>query len=387
MASRLRVTAHDEPGWNYALWRSAFHEITEALGASYMVYNQRVVPVTYGKDRQSEYWTLRRGVGMTDVSGERTTEIAGPDAERLMDLVMPRPMTKFNPGRAMYGLLCRPDGRLLCDGVLVRPAPDRFWYISALGDVEPWLVAHAAGLDVQISDPHVSALAVQGPKSLDVLAAACDGGLPDEFKYFAARHVVMGGQDVLITRTGWTGELGFEVYLPRAGLDGPALWRHIENKGAPFGIKVVGLDAMDIRRIEAGILLNGADMDATLNPFQAGLGGFIDMTKPDFIGKAAFEDADRTLLVSGLFCADDEPLTGGARLEGDEDVGWITAAAYSPYLKSGTAIVRLRRAVAIDADRLTVETRKAGQAPARLATLPLYDAEHRIVRGLDTEIP
>ena len=292
MASRLKVTVHDEPGWNYALWRSAFHDVTEALGASYMVYNQRVVPVSCGKDRETEYWALRRGVAMTDVSGERTTEIVGPDAERLMDLVMPRPMTKFNPGRAMYGLLCRPDGGVLCDGVLVRPAPDCFWYISALGDVESWLLANATGLD-----------------------------------------------------------------------------------------------AMDIRRIEAGILLNGSDMDASLNPFQAGLGNFIDMTKPVFVGKSALEEADRTPLVSGLLCADDEPLTGGVLFEGDEDVGWVTAAAYSPYLQSGTAIVRLRRAVAIGSNSLTVETRKAGHAPSRLATLPLYDAEHRIVRGLDTAVP
>jgi aminomethyltransferase len=387
MASRLRVTVHDEPGWNYAIWRSAFHEVTEARGASYMVYNQRAVPVTYGEDREAGYWALRRGVVMTDVSGEKTTEIAGPDAERLMERALPRPMSKFNPGRAMYGLLCRPDGGLLCDGVLVRPAPDRFWYVSAMGEDEAWLRALSIGLEVEISDPDVSALAVQGPKSLDVLAAACDRGLPDEFKYFAAAPVVMGGQEVLISRTGWTGELGWEVYLPRAGHDGPALWRHIEAAGEPVGLVVGSIDAMDIRRIEAGILLYGADMDASLNPFQAGLGDFVDMTKPDFIGKSALEGADRTPLVRGLLCPDDEPLTGGALFEGEEEVGWVTAAAFSPYLQSGTAIVRLRRAVDLDAPSLIVETRRRGRAPARLAALPLYDVEHRIVRGLDREIP
>ncbi len=312
MALRLRVTTHDEPGWNYALWRSAFHGITEALGASYMVYNQRVVPVTYGRDREAEYWALRRGVVMTDVSAEKTIEITGPDAERLMDRAMPRPMSMLEPGRALYGPICRPDGGLLCDGVLVRPASDRFWYVSGSGDVEGWLLALSIGLDATVSDPDVSVLAVQGPKSLEVLAAACDGGPPEAIKYFTNARVAMGGQEVLITRTGWTGELGFEVYLPRAGHNGAALWRHIEAAGAPHGITVCGLDAMDIRRIEAGILLFAADMDASLNPYQAGLGGFVDMTKPDFIGKAALVGADRTPLVRGLLCPDGEPVVGGA---------------------------------------------------------------------------
>lgn len=387
MASRLRLTVHDEPGWNYAIWRSAFHEVTEALGASYMVYNQRAVPVTYGKDRKAEYWALRRGVVMTDVSGEKTTEITGADAERLMDRAMPRPMTKFNPGRAMYGLFCQPDGGLLCDGVLVRPAPDHFWYIGGQGEVGAWLLALSIGLDVEISDPDVSALSVQGPKSLDVLAAACDRDLPDEFKYFAVAPVVMGGQEVLISRTGRTGELGFDVYLPRTGHDGPALWHHIEAAGAPFGIVVGSIDAMDIRRIEAGILLYGMDMDGSLNPFQAGPGDFVDMTKPDFIGKAAIEAGDRTLLIRGLLCPDGEPLIGGTLYDGEEEVGRVTAAAFSPYLKSGTAIVRLRRDLTLESDGLAVETRERDRASARLSALPLYDPEHRIVRGLDTEIP
>jgi len=387
MSLRLKVTTHDEPGWNYALWRSSFHEITEALGASYMVYNQRAVPVDYGGDREAEYWALRRAVVMTDVSGERAIEVSGPDAERFMDIVMPRPMTIFNPGRAMYGLLCRPDGGIFCDGVLVRPAPDRFWYIGALGAVEDWFLALSTGFDVKISDPDVSVLAVQGPKALDVLAAACDEGPPDNFKYFDVTKVTMCGQEVMISRTGWTNELGFEIYLPRTDNDGYAIWRHIEKVGAPFGIVVCGLDAMDIRRIEAGIFLNGSDMDKSTNPFQAGLGGFIDMAKPDFIGKSALEKADRSLLVCGLICPTEEPLIGGVLFVGDKDIGWVTAAAYSPYLECGTAIVRLRQALSLESDAITVEARNSSRVGAQLATLPLYDAEHRIVRGLDTEFP
>jgi glycine cleavage system aminomethyltransferase T len=129
MTTRLRTTEENESGWNYGLWRSAFHDVTKSLGASYVAYNQRVVPARFHRDRFEEYWALRRGVVMTDVSAEKTTEIAGPDAQVLMDRVMPRKMTTFKVSRAMYGVLCRPNGGVLCDGVLLRPSPDRFWSV------------------------------------------------------------------------------------------------------------------------------------------------------------------------------------------------------------------------------------------------------------------
>ena len=387
MLSRLRVTAWDEPGWNYGLWRSAFHDVTEALGASYAAYNQRVVPATYGRDRYEEYWSLHRGVVMTDVSAEKTTEITGSDAEKLMDRVMPRAMSSFRPGRAMYGVLCRTDGGVLCDGVLVRLGSNRFWYVGGQGDAESWLLAHAKGFDVDVNDPDVSVLSIQGPRDLDVLAAACDGGVPDKFTYFTVANVVMGGQRVLITRTGWTGELGFEVYVRRGFEDGPSLWHHLEQAGAPFGITVGALDAMDIRRIEAGILLCGSDMDVTMNPFQAGLGDFIDLDKPEFVGKAALEHADRTLLLRGLLSPDGEPVTGGGLYAEKKAIGRVTAAAYSPYLESGTALVRLRPEHSRNSNELLVDSRAGGPITATFTPLPMYDHARRIVRGLDAPIP
>jgi len=248
-------------------------------------------------------------------------------------------------------------------------------------------MAHASGLDVEISNPDVSVVSVQGPKAIDVLAAACDAGAPEAFNYFSVRQVEMGAQPVVISRTGWTGELGFEVYLARLHRDGPALWRHIEQKGSPFDIIPGGLDAMDIRRIEAGILLCGADMDVSINPYQAGLGDFVDMGKPEFVGKAALQSADRALLVHGLTCADDEPVPGGGLFLGDELIGRVTAAAFSPYLESGIAIVRLHQGCNDNLVELEIETRRDSRAPANLVRLPMYDEEHRIVRGLDTSTP
>ena len=383
MTSRLSTTEQDQPGWNYGLWRSAFHEVTAALGATYVAYNQRVVPASFHRDRFEEYWALRRGVVMTDVSAERTTQIAGPDAQTLMDRVMPRKMSMFRAGRAMYGILCRPDGGILCDGVLLRPAADRFWYVGGQGDAESWFMAHATDLDVLISDPDVSVVSIQGPKSLQVLDAVCDAGAPEGFDYFCVNQVEMGGQRVVVSRTGWTGELGFEVYLPRAQGEGAALWRHIEQAGAPFGIIAGGLDAMDIRRIEAGILLCGADIDTSINPFQAGLGDFIDMNKAQFVGKQALLTANRTRRVHGVVCGDGEPIVGSDVFVADERVGWVTAAAFSPHLEAGTAIMRSTQDLDYGAVELDVAVRSGGRAVARPSPLPMYDAAHRLVRGLE----
>ncbi|MBM3583497.1 MAG: aminomethyl transferase family protein [Alphaproteobacteria bacterium] len=172
MIPRLKVTAHNEPGWNYNLWKSAFHPITERLGAGYMVYNQRIVPVSFNDDRMEGYWALRRDAIVIDASAEKAIEIAGPDAEAPLDRAMTRDLTRLKPGRALYALVFWKDGGLVSDGVLLRLAHDRFWYVSGCGEVQAWLTALGMGMNVRVSDPDVSVLAIQGPEALDVLAAA-----------------------------------------------------------------------------------------------------------------------------------------------------------------------------------------------------------------------
>jgi aminomethyltransferase len=322
-------------------------------------------------------------------TGERPTEIAGPDAEELCNKLFTRNCSTLKPGRAGYGLLLYPDGGILCDGILMRLERDRFWYVQADGPVYSWLVAHAVGMNVTIRDPRSWVAQVQGPRSLDVLAAASDDGLPPGFSYFAVARVRFGGQPVIVSRTGWTGEMGFEWYtLPdEAPVDGERLWSHILEAGRPFGLGICGLDSMDIRRIEAGILNNLSDMDATMNPFEAGLGSFVDMSKADFIGKRALEGADRGLLLHGLQCPEGEPLTGG-ELTGDGiQIGRVTAAAWSPFLKCGTAIVRLEEAQMAKASEVKVRLRSGPLAIARLVELPMYDTEKAIPRGADRTIP
>lgn len=388
LLKRNVVASFDEGGWNYGIWGGPYHTLHQRRGAKYCVYNCRLMAVDQGGDRFEEYWKLRREAALTD-TGERPTEIAGPDAEAFCNKVFTRNCSTLKPGRAGYGLLLYPDGGILCDGILMRLAPDRFWYVQAEGPVYSWFVAQAQGLNVTIRDPKSWVAQVQGPRSLDVLAAACDDGLPEKFSYFSVARARFGGQPVLISRTGWTGEVGFEFYtLPEeAPVDGEALWAHVLKSGERFGLSVCGLDSMDIRRIEAGILNNISDMDETMTPYQAGLGDFVDMRKADFIGKAALQRADMGVQLFGLQCQAGEPYSGGEVMAADRVIGRVTAAAWSPYLQCGTAIVRLASTQDRQAKDLTVRLRDGTMQPAHLVDLPMYDTAKAIPRGLDTAIP
>ena len=169
-------------------------------------------------------------------------------------------------------------------------------------------------MNVAISNPGSWVSQVQGPRSMDILAAALDNGAPDDFRYFDVREATIGGQRVFVSRTGWTGELGWEFYtIPDANheFDGPALWRRLQKAGSPFGMIESGLDSMDIRRIESGILNNGSDTTTAMRPYQAGLGMFVNLDKPDFIGKEAMASKDRCPLIYDIKCDAAEPMIGG----------------------------------------------------------------------------
>ena len=245
-------------------------------------------------------------------------------------------------------------------------------------------------MDVEISDPGSWVSQVQGPRSMDILAAALDGGAPEDFHFFDVRQASIGGQRVLISRTVWTGELGWEFYTvpgPDGGFDGPALWRRLQQAGAPCGMIESGLDSMNIRRIEAGILNNGSDMDPSMTPFQAGLGMFVDLDKPDFIGKEAMAGRDRRTLIYGIRCEDAEPMTGTTVLRNEGEAGLVTAAAWSPYLEYGIGYARMAEPGNWDGAAVTVIGVDGLAHPAELLELPYYDADKHIARGLDTEIP
>jgi len=360
--------------------RSPFFGFYDSPQARYGVYNQRLYPLDLGGDTVAEYGKLRRAAMLYDVP-ERPLEIRGPDAVRLLEKVFARRCGNLGVHRAGYGLACDANGGLLMDGVLLRLAEDRFWYVMADGEFLPWLEAHAIGMDVRVFDPEVWVLQVQGPRSLEILRAIADPAPPADWKYFAVAETTIAGQPVVLSRTGWTGELGFEIYTPIAGSHNAALWALLLGRGAAFGLQNGALSSMAIRRIEAGILDYGTDVDRGVNPWQAGLGRFVDMEKDDFIGKAALMRCDRQLRLQGLFCDAGTPQRGGAVSLDGREVGYVTASAQSPQLGCGIGYALYHDAA--PAPGSTVEVQVGGaRAMAVVSELPFYDPEKRIARGL-----
>ncbi len=386
--TRSVVADFEEGGWDYGIERSPYHAFHQANGAKHCVYNGRLMPVSQRIDRHQGYRALRQGLTMID-TGERPTEISGPDAEAFCNRLFARDVSKLRVGRAGYGLLLYPDGGILCDGVLMRLSETCFWYVQADGPVFSWFRAHAVGMDVRISDPKSWVTQVQGPRAMEMLAEVCDQGMPEPFGYYGVAEARVGGQPVLLSRTGYTAEVGFEFYTrPDLGpFDGEKLWTDMLEAGRAFGMEVIGLDSLDARRIEAGILNNLSDMDETVTPYQAGLGAFIKLDGPDFIGRAALATADKRSLLSGLRCPDGEAVIGGGLYAEGSEIGFVTASGWSPFQKAGVAIVRLSDPDHRQAVQVTVLCRDGARHPAELVGLPMYDVEKRIPRGLDTNLP
>lgn len=350
------------------------------------VYNGRLRSLDYGNvDMADLYWRLRRQVGLAH-TGEVATEVRGPDAAAMLDRVFTRDVTRLRVGRCSYQLACFPDGGMIMDGVLMRLASDRFWYVQGDGEFFVWLRAHADGFDVDVSDADVWISQVQGPRSMDVLAEASDDGLPEPFNYFGLAEIHIGGQPVVISRTGYTGELGWEFYF-RPDVDADAIGERILRAGAVHRIHTIPAAATNARRIEAGLQFAGTDFDDGVTPFAAGLGAFVDLEKPDFIGAAALAQADKRSRTWGLTCARGVPRQGDTMSLDGAPAGRVLSSAWSPFLQRGVAIVRMANAELGPGTRLAVECIDGRIHDGDVSELPLYDRAGDIPRGKITEIP
>jgi aminomethyltransferase len=216
---------------------------------------------------------------------------------------------------------------------------------------------------------------------MEIMHDVSDGAIGSELRYFGAGFFPIGGQSVYVSRTGWTGELGYEIYSLGDATDHRKLWHDLFTAGVPHGMQLGSLNALGIRRIEAGILDAGSDFDSSVTPFQAGLGAFVDLDKPDFIGRSALIDADRHNLMYGLKCENTAPRRGDDVLEGDQVVGRVTAGASSPYLECGIGYVRFARAGDWLGRKLSLGGSDGGLVECEITGLPFYDAEKRIPRG------
>ncbi|MEM9499446.1 MAG: aminomethyltransferase family protein [Pseudomonadota bacterium] len=361
--------------------RSPWFRATRALTTAYGDHEGRLTPVAFDRPVADEYRVLRTRAGIFDVP-EVPLEIRGPDAAAFLDYVFTRPVSTLAVNRGRYGLMCHHGGGIACDGVVFRLAEDWFWYVHADRDVFTWLQALSPGHDVDIRDPGAWAIQVQGPTSLEILDACVDGGAPDGFKYYHARQVTMGGQPVLISRTGWTAELGFEVYNMDRQVDGMALWSHLMAAGAPHGLEILSTYAMNPRRIEAGIMNYGTDMGWDTTPFDLGLGSFVDFGH-DFIGRDALHLAERKPRFSGFRTEAGDVKWGAPVSANGKAVGRVKAFERSPTLGAGIGYVLFDAPEAMLASAFSVTDRTGNEHPLSLHDLPFFDPDKRIPRGLE----
>ena len=213
------------------------------------VYAGRFFAVYNGEDYLAKYWTLRRKALIFDVP-EKPVEISGPDVIPFLDKVLTRKISTVKEGRGYYALACTPQGGIFMDGVLFKLGDDRFWYVQADGPFETWLMAHSDGFDVTISDPHSRVLQIQGPKSIDIMNTASAGQIDENMKYFQSGYFELGGQKLYVSRSGFTNELGFEIYCDGKNTDHLRLWDHLIEAGTPFGMEFSSTRAMTIRRMK-----------------------------------------------------------------------------------------------------------------------------------------
>jgi aminomethyltransferase len=248
-------------------------------------------------------------------------------------------------------------------------------------------MAHSDSFDVTISDPHSRVLQIQGPASFDIMNAASDGAIDETMKYFRSGFFKLGGQTLYVSRTGFTNELGFEIYTDGDNTNHIALWDHLISCGGSYGMEFSSTRALTIRRIEGGILGNGTDITPDMSPFEAGLAPFIDMDKGDFIGRKALVGKDTRSCLFGLTCATETPAAGSVVLDGDAEVGHITAGIPSPTLGLGIGYVRFKAPGAWVGRSLSMRLPDGSLHKSEIVQPPFFDQEKNIVRGVDRSIP
>ena len=368
------------------LRRTPFFEATQRHGArGYTVYNHMLFPINFD-DLEAEYESLINGVTLWDVSVERQVEITGPDAARFTQLLTPRDLSRTQPEQCKYVLLCAPDGGIVNDPILLKLAEDHFWL--SLADSDALLYALGvqafAGLDVEIREPDVSPLQIQGPRSKPLVRKLFGDEVADQ-RYYWHKQTELEVIPVVVSRTGWSAELGYEVYL-RDSARALDLWDAIVAAGEEFELKVIA--PSDQRRLEAGIFNYGNDMDITNNPFEVtGLERLVELDNDnEFVSRKALERTREEGVSRKLVGVriDGEPL--GMWLEDfwpvvdegtGEQIGRLTSASYSPRLEfnMGYAWVPIEKAA--EGTRIGI-TSPEGPMTATVMPLPFLDPKKEI---------
>ena len=370
-------------GFGTQIRKSPYFDATVKWGATgFSVYNHMYIPRDFGSPEQN-FWNLIEKSILCDVAVERQVEITGPDAYKFTQLLTPRDLSKLSVGQCKYVLIVNNDGGILNDPVLLRLAENHFWLSLADSDVLLWAqgVAVNSGLDVKISEPDVSPLQLQGPSSQEIMVKIFGEDIRD-LKYYWLREYELDGIPLIVSRTGWSSELGYEIYL-RDGSKGNELYEKIMEAGKEHGLQPGHTSS--IRRIEGGMLSYHADADIHTNPFELGFDRLVNLdTDINFIGKEALKKIKQEGIKRkqvGLII-DCDPLSGPNTTfwpieKDDKTIGKVTSAVYSPRLKKNIALAMVEINYSELGSQLDVQTNE-GKYSATIVEKPFYDPKKKI---------
>ncbi len=373
-------------GFGTQIRKSPFFDATVKWGAKdFSVYNHMYIPRDFGNPEQN-FWNLINDAILCDVAVERQVQIEGPDAGEFVQMMTPRNISDMKVGQCKYVILVNQNGGVLNDPILLKVSEDKYWFSLADSDILFWAqgLAANANYNVEITEPDVSPLQLQGPKSRDIMIKIFGDQIAD-LKYYWFKQFTFNNTELVISRTGWSSELGYEIFLTDSKV-GNELYEHIMKIGEPMGLKPGHTST--IRRIEGGMLSYHADMTINTNPFELGMDKFIDLNNDcDFIGKNALikikKDGIKRKQV-GLYLDNkrmDGPNTRFWDLIYDNKiVGKITSAVYSPRLEQNIALA----IVDIDYSNLNqklIANDSKGEFNAIVVNKPFYDPNKSLTKA------
>jgi aminomethyltransferase len=363
--------------------KSPFFEAARRYGCtSFDIYNHMYLP-SYYDDPVTEYWALVNDVTMWDVGVERIVEITGPDASRFTNMLTCRDLSKCAIGQCKYMLVLTNDGGIVNDPVLLRLAENKWWMSLADSDAGLYAIGVAlnSGMDVKITHPEVYPIQVQGPKAQDTLRSLFGDWIMD-LRYYRCAETELDGIPVVISRTGWTALVGYEIYL-RDPVRGDDLWEKVIAAGEPYKIRPIA--PSEARRIEAGIFNYGSDMTLENNPYEImGLERLVEEQEADYIGKVALQRIKAEGVKRRLVGIEIEPPTLPSDLaeywlvhKNGKEVGYVTVATWSPRLKKNIGYVWVPTELAEAGTKLEVQMPDAS-AIGKTTLIPFIDPKKKV---------
>ena len=376
------MQSHDV-GFGTQIRKSPYFDATLRWGArGFSVYNHMYIPRDFG-DPEQNFWNLVNDAILCDVAVERQVEITGPDAAAFTQMLTPRDLSSMAVGQCKYVLITNAEGGILNDPILLKLGETHFWLSLADSDILLWAqgVAVHSGLDVSITEPDVSPLQLQGPKSGEIMCKLFGEEILG-LRYYWFIETQLDGIPLIVSRTGWSSELGYEIYL-RDSAYGDALWERIMAEGLPMGLKPGHTST--IRRVEGGMLSYHADADMQTNPFELGLDRLVNLDmEADFIGKFALQRIRDNgisrkqvgLVIDGAPMAGPNTTFWTVHRDGTP-VGKVTSAVHSPRLGQNIALAMVAVEAAEPGTRLEVLT-QTGQTSATVVERPFFDPRKQL---------